>query len=80
MQFTPRNLSAPDLNLKDSVRNIAEITFRWRRARPEEISSRGGEHFSRGERKEIAADRFSIMLRVRRRRRVIRLLVRMLRL
>lgn len=79
MQFTPRNLSAPDLNLKDSVRNIAEITFRWRRARPE-ISSRGEEHFSRGERKEIAADRFSIMLRVRRRRRVIRLLVRMLRL
>lgn len=79
MQFTPRNLSAPDLNLKDSVRNIAEITFRWRRARPEETSSRG-EHFSREERKEIAADRFSIMLRVRRRRRVIRLLVRMLRL
>lgn len=30
MQFTPRNLSAPNLNLgvKDSVRNIAEITFR----------------------------------------------------
>lgn len=30
MQFTPRNLSVPNLNLgvKDSVRNIAEITFR----------------------------------------------------
>lgn len=58
MQFTPRNLSAPNLNLdvKDSVRNIAEITFRWCRARPEEISSRVGEHFLEKKREEIPAN------------------------